>query len=56
MKLVCNKCKIYCKSIDNMRNINNKKYKEDINVCVNCFYESDIPKCYNNGCSGKMFY
>jgi hypothetical protein len=53
MKFVCNKCKIYCKDIDNMRNINNKPYEEDINVCVNCFNESNIPKCYNNRCGGK---
>jgi len=53
MKIVCNKCKIYCKDITNMRNINNQPYKEDINVCIKCFNENDIRKCYNNGCGGK---
>jgi len=53
MKLVCNKCKIYCKDISNMRNINNDTYEKDINVCIKCFNEIDIPKCYNNGCNGQ---
>lgn len=53
MKLVCNKCKIYCNNIDNMRNINTQAYEKDINVCIECFNESNIPKCYNDGCGGK---
>ena len=53
MKLVCSKCKIYCKDISNMRNINNDTYKEDINVCIECFNETNILKCYNNGCNGQ---
>ena len=53
MKLVCSKCKIYCKDISNMRNINNHVHKEDINVCIECFDATNIRKCYNNGCDGK---
>ncbi len=53
MKLVCNKCKIYCKDITNMRNINNHVSNKDINVCIECFDATNIPKCYNNGCDGQ---
>ena len=54
MKLVCSKCKIYCKDISNMRNVNNHVNKKDINVCIKCFDETNIPKCYNNKCGGKF--
>ena len=54
MKLVCSKCKIYCKDISNMRNVNNDVYKKDINVCIKCFDETNIPKCNNNNCGGKF--
>ena len=53
MNIVCNKCKIYCKDITNMRNINNNVDKKDINVCIKCFDETNIPKCYNNKCNGQ---
>ena len=56
MKLVCNKCKIYCKDINNMRNIYNKKYDLDDNriyVCVKCYDKTDIYKCYYNEHAGK---
>ena len=49
MKLVCNKCKIYCKDINNMRDINdNPGTIEQINVCIKCYDNTDIRKCYNN--------
>lgn len=53
MNLVCNECKIYCKDITNIRNINNHDFNKDINVCIECFDKTNIPKCYNNGCDGK---
>ena len=53
MKLVCSKCKIYCKDISNMRNVNNHVNKKDINVCITCFNETNIRKCYNNKCNGQ---
>lgn len=52
-KQVCNICKIYCNDINNMKNINNRTYDKDINVCRKCFDESNIPKCYYNGCNGQ---
>ena len=53
MKLVCNKCKIYCKDINNMRDINdNPKTIEQINVCIKCYDNTDMYKCYNNECNG----
>ena len=56
MKLVCSKCKKYCKDINNMRNIYNKQYDLDDNrtyVCVECYNMTDIHKCYYNGHAGK---
>ena len=53
IRLVCSKCKIYYKNSTNMRNINNYRAEKHTLVCINCFDESDIPKCYNNGCDRK---
>jgi len=54
MNLVCNKCKRYCKDINNMRDINNDpKIIKGINVCVECYDNTDIRKCYNNSCKGE---
>jgi len=56
MKLICNKCKKYCKDINNMRNIYNKKYDLNDNrtyVCIECYDKTDIYKCHYNGHAGK---
>ncbi len=39
--------------ITHMRNVNNHVNKKDINVCIKCFNETNIRKCYNNGCNGQ---
>ena len=54
MNRVCNICKIYSKDIDNMRDINNNQsIIEQINVCIECYYKTNIRECYNNGCNGQ---
>ena len=55
MNRVCNICKIYSKDIDNMRDINNNQSTiEKIKVCIECYNNTDIRKCYNNGCGGEQ--
>ena len=54
MKQVCNKCKTYCNNINNMRDVNNDQSTiEQINVCIECYYNINIRECYNNGCNGN---
>ena len=35
-------------SDDNINYIKNKAYDKNINVCIKCFNETNIPKFYNN--------
>lgn len=55
----CNTCKKYCKDMNDMRDINNDpKATKQIYVCIECYDNADIYKCYNNyhdsdGCKGE---
>lgn len=55
MNRVCNICKLYCRNVDNIKNINNNQGSIDrISACKYCYIMSDIRKCYNNGCNGEQ--
>jgi hypothetical protein len=54
MKLFCTHCKIFCENIYNMRNICNMHMiggiiGRGIYVCIECYDNSDVPKCVVDG-------